>query len=378
MNNNLLLPKLVLIFFLFCVSTSYAQPNPKPLYSKQVFFEFNKWDIRPEDEKTLLTVVKAIKAQKEPYYINLTGHTDNVDNNKYNYELGLKRAREVASFLIKRGADSTKVFLFSKGEESGKNNNSNDSLRMLNRRVEIQLFKHGAANTTTVIEKPLTNDTSICTMQVVMVDSITGNTLKGQLLVVNQKTAASQVLMDTSTYKTAIKSGDAYEISFSAKGYRTRIITYSFTTDFIKQHKNSIQVFTVKLQKAKVKSKKSFEKIYFYGNEARFLPSSDPELKRLLAWSKSSGVTAIEIVGHVNYPYQYNQNDTGMMQHNFKLSYDRARAVYDYLVENGVPAHVITYKGVGNTEMKFPMTYDEGEMQQNRRVEVLILEEQKN
>ncbi len=378
MNNNLLLPKSVLILFLFCVSISYAQPNPKPLYSKQVFFEFNKWDIRPEDEKTLQTVVKAIKAQKEPYYINLTGHTDNVDNNKYNYELGLKRAREVAAFLIKRGADSTKVFLFSKGEESGKNDNSNDSLRMLNRRVEIQLFKQVASSTNTIIEKSLTTDTANTTMQVVMVDSITGNTLKGQLLVVNQKTAASQVLMDTSTYKTVIKSGDAYEISFSAKGYRTRIITYSFTTDFIKQHKNSIQVFTVKLQKAKVKSKKSFEKIYFYGNEARFLPSSDPELKRLLAWSKSSGVTAIEIVGHVNYPYQYNQNDTGMMQHNFKLSYDRARAVYDYLVENGVPAHVITYKGVGNTEMKFPMTYDEGEMQQNRRVEVLILEEQKN
>lgn len=378
MNNGLFLSKLVLILFLLNISAAFAQPNPKPLYSKQVFFEFNKWDIRAEDEKTLLTVVKAIKAQKDPYYINLTGHTDNVDNNKYNYELGLKRAREVAAFLIKRGADSTKIHLFSKGEESVKNDNSTDSLRMLNRRVEIQLFKETVANTSTVVEKPLVTDTASTTIQVVMVDSATEVTIKGQLLVTNKTSAASQVLMDTSTFRTLIKSGDAYEISFSAKGYRTRIITYSFTTDFIKQNKNAIKVFIVKLQKAKVKSKKSFEKIYFYGNEARFLPSSDPELKRLLAWSKSAGVSAIEIVGHVNYPYQYNQNDTGMMQHNFKLSYDRARAVYDYLVENGVPANVITYKGVGNTEMKFPMTYEESEMQQNRRVEVLILEEQKN
>lgn len=378
MNNKLLLPKLVLILFLFSVSTSYAQPNPKPLYNKQVFFEFNKWDIRPEDEKTLLTVVKAIKAQKEPYYINLIGHTDNVDNNKYNYELGLKRAREVAAYLIKRGADSAKIYLFSKGEELGKNDNSTDSLRLLNRRVEIQLFKQDGASGNNLTEKTVTTDTASSTIKVVMVDSATGVTIRGQLLVVNKKNATSRVLMDTSTFSTPIKSGDDYEISFSAKGYRTRIITYSFTADFIKQHKNTTQVFTVKLQKATVKSKKSFEKIYFYGNEARFLPSSDPELKRLLAWSKSSGVTAIEVVGHVNYPYQYNQNDTGMMQHNFKLSYDRARAVYDYLVENGVPAHVITYKGVGNTEMKFPRTNDEGEMQQNRRVEVLILEEQKN
>jgi outer membrane protein OmpA-like peptidoglycan-associated protein len=378
MNNRLFLSKLVLILFLLNITAVAAQPNPKPLYSKQVFFEFNKWEIRPEDEKTLLTVVKAIKAQKEPYYINLTGHTDNVDNNKYNYELGLKRAREVAAYLIKRGADSTKIYLFSKGEELGKTDNSTDSLRMLNRRVEIQLFKQDGVSGNSLTEKTVTTDTASSTIKVVMVDSATGVTIRGQLLVVNKKIATSRVLMDTSTFSTPIKSGDDYEISFSAKGYRTRIITYSFSTDFIKQHKNTIQVYIVKLQKAKVKSKKSFEKIYFYGNEARFLPSSDPELKRLLAWSKSAGVSAIEIVGHVNYPYQYNQNDTGMMQHNFKLSYDRARAVYDYLVENGVPAHVITYKGVGNTEMKFPMTYEESEMQQNRRVEVLILEEQKN
>lgn len=378
MNNRLFLSKLVLILFLLNISVAAAQPNPKPLYSKQVFFEFNKWEIRPEDEKTLLTVVKAIKAQKEPYYINLTGHTDNVDNNKYNYELGLKRAREVAAYLIKRGADSAKIYLFSKGEELGKTDNSTDSLRMLNRRVEIQLFKQDGVSGNSLTEKTVTTDTASSTIKVVMVDSATGVTIRGQLLVANKKIGTSRVLMDTSTFSTPIKSGDDYEISFSAKGYRTRIITYSFSTDFIKQHKNTIQVYIVKLQKAKVKSKKSFEKIYFYGNEARFLPSSDPELKRLLAWSKSAGVSAIEIVGHVNYPYQYNQNDTGMMQYNFKLSYDRARAVYDYLVENGVPAHVITYKGVGNTEMKFPMTYEESEMQQNRRVEVLILEEQKN
>jgi outer membrane protein OmpA-like peptidoglycan-associated protein len=370
-----LLLKLVSILFLIVPFVVVGQSNPKPLYSKVVYFGFNQWDIEKGEEKTLLAVVRAIKAQKNPYYINLTGYTDNVDNDKYNYQLGLKRAHTVAAYLIKRGADSAQVFLFSKGEAQSKKTDA-DSLRRLDRRVEIQLFSQIAPQTT----PPKTDSTrQIVQLQAQMIDSVTGEAVKGQILIVNNGRPIgnnSLYLLDTQGFVIPVYKNDQFAITYAAKGYRTKNITYNISTDAINPQTQTVSVIA-RLIKVNVKSKKSFEKIYFYGNEARFLPSSGDELKRLLAFAQVKDVNAIEIVGHVNYPLYYNQNDTIMMKHNFWLSNSRAQAVYNYLVDNGISPNIITYKGVGNTEMKYPNTRDENEMAKNRRVEVLILEEVK-
>jgi outer membrane protein OmpA-like peptidoglycan-associated protein len=364
------LPKSVIILCLLFVQTLCAQTGPKPLYSKAVYFGFNQWEIEKTEEKTLLAVVRAIKAQKAPYYINITGYTDNVDNDKYNYQLGLKRARAVAQFLIKRGADSAQLFLFSKGETQSKKTDT-DSVRRLDRRVEVQLFKSQNSQ----LYPP---DSSIMLqLQTQMVDSVTNIPVTGQILIVNKNRPAgnnSLFITDTSSFIIPVYKNDEFEIIYSAKGYRSKNITCTVAGNLINPQTQTATI-TVKLVKVNVKSKKSFEKIYFYGNEARFLPSSADELRRLLIFAKAKDVNAIEIVGHVNYPYHFNQNDTVMMKHNFWLSYARAKAVYNYLIDNGVSLGLITYKGVGNTEMKYPNTYNENEMAQNRRVEVLILEE---
>lgn len=365
-----LLPVILILFF----QPLLAQKGPKPVYSKVIYFEFGKWDILPEYEKTLLTVVKAIKAQEEGYYVNITGHTDDVDNDTYNYELGLKRARAVAAFLIKRGADSTKLNLFSKGEKVGKNDNSNDSLRKQNRRVEIQVFKDVPATTTPNVENK-----TLPVFIVSLLDSVTRDTIKGQVYFVEKDkkgTVISQVmLMDSKGFTTAITPGRYFEISFSSAGYRSKNNIYVFADSVFT--KNTPVRTAAELVKMKVKTRKNFEKIYFHGNQATFLPTSADELRRVLQFAKSSGVAAIEIVGHVNYPLNYNQNDSAMAKWNYQLSFMRAKAVFDYLVENGVDRGIISYKGVSNTEMKFPYAKTDDEMARNRRVEVLILEESK-
>ena len=54
------------------------------------------------------------------------------------------------------------------------------------------------------------------------------------------------------------------------------------------------------------------------------------------------------IVGHAD-------KATGTNEYNLKLSEKRAKAVYDYLVENGVNKDQLTWKGVGSTQNIFPI-----------------------
>lgn len=368
--------KFLLLSLLLVYGFSLLAQNSKPLYKKKVYFEFNKWDIRTQDKRALTLVLKAIKAQKQPYYLTITGHTDNIDNNNYNYKLGLKRAQTVASYLIKRGADSTKMRLYSKGEEQKVAANTNDSLRLLNRRVEIILYRDNASVNTNIVSV----DSSIqITLKGAMIDSVSGEPLVGQILLFKSSNTSDNILinsfLNTSAFTTTIYKGK-YEISYATKGYRTINIAYDFTTaEYTKSETIEVQE---KLRKLKIKRRVNFDKIHFYGNEARFLPSAGSHLREVLRLAKSKDASAIEIVGHVNYPYHFDQNDTNQIKFNFQLSHNRAKAVYNYLVSNGINGAIITYKGVANTEMKFPNAIREQEQQKNRRVEVLILEEHIN
>lgn len=372
--NPLPLLRFLFILLLFVNTQLQAQKQTKALYTKEVYFEFNKWDIRPEDNKTLAAVLRAIKAQKEPHFVTITGHTDNVDNDKYNLQLGMKRAQTIAQYLIKRGVDSSLLQLYSLGEKKEKLSNETDSARLLNRRVEISIFKdvESTKQGNEIITTP-----SNAFLTVVMIDSITRQPLKGQVMVEEKtsdgRTPQGTITLDTSSITSAITKGSAYTLSFSSKGFRTKNVVYTFADSIFRQGFRRFD--TIALTKAKIKRKVSFEKIYFYGNEARFLPSSGGELARVLQLAKAKDVSAIEIIGHVNHPYHFDQLDTNQVKFNYYLSFIRAKAVNDYLVNNGVSQIKITFKGVANTEMKFPMARQENEMQMNRRVEVLVLEE---
>ncbi|HRX00311.1 MAG TPA: OmpA family protein, partial [Cyclobacteriaceae bacterium] len=59
--------------------------------------------------------------------------------------------------------------------------------------------------------------------------------------------------------------------------------------------------------------------------------------------------------------------------HNQQLSTNRAKAVYNYLIENKIPSDRISFKGYGESKPVATNSTEAGK-QQNRRVEFLILE----
>jgi len=101
------------------------------------------------------------------------------------------------------------------------------------------------------------------------------------------------------------------------------------------------------------------------------LPTSGPTLEKLLRTMKQNRTLEIEIQGFICCDYTVVDgfdNDTQEP----KLSYNRAKFVYDYLVTAGIDSRRLSYKGYGSTRPKiFPETRPEDE-QANRRVEIKI------
>jgi outer membrane protein OmpA-like peptidoglycan-associated protein/tetratricopeptide (TPR) repeat protein len=105
--------------------------------------------------------------------------------------------------------------------------------------------------------------------------------------------------------------------------------------------------------------------VFFETAKYDLKPESKTELNKLVTFLKNNKTIKGELSGHTD-----NVGDKKMNQ---LLSQNRAKAVYDYLIANGIEAARVTYKGYGDTNPKVANDSDE-HRQMNRRTEFRILE----
>lgn len=105
--------------------------------------------------------------------------------------------------------------------------------------------------------------------------------------------------------------------------------------------------------------------IFFETDEAELLPRSYVELRKLLDLMERYPGMVIQINGHTD--------SRGEDDYNLDLSRRRAKAVVDFLTENGIAPERTRYRGFGSTQPVAPNDTDEGR-QLNRRVEFVVLE----
>ena len=132
--------------------------------------------------------------------------------------------------------------------------------------------------------------------------------------------------------------------------------------------------YTLELSKVAVTGKFTFNSIFFFTDSDKIKPESTPELHKLLAVLQRNQSSYIEIQGHMNFPIN-RRNNSIQRKWNMELSYKRAKAINDYLVKSGVNQQRLTYKGMSNFRMKFPLPGSKQEEDQNKRVEVYTLKE---
>lgn len=113
--------------------------------------------------------------------------------------------------------------------------------------------------------------------------------------------------------------------------------------------------------------------ITFYGGMHRLMPESRPMLQELLDAMKTYPKLVIEIQGHIcceNRAGDGMDLETGV----YNLSLARAKAIYEYLVENGIESTRVGYKGFGHSQPLYPWPeQSEEERTANRRVEIRIV-----
>jgi outer membrane protein OmpA-like peptidoglycan-associated protein len=95
------------------------RPTPPPapeLRLRDVFFEYDKWDIRPDGLQNLRANVELLKANPT-VEVTIEGYCDERGTVGYNLQLGQKRADAVKEFLVRNGiaAGRLKTVSFGKG-----------------------------------------------------------------------------------------------------------------------------------------------------------------------------------------------------------------------------------------------------------------------
>lgn len=165
MNKNFCIKAPIVAMLLISSALSAQTGNPKPVTAKpaqpkpasskpkppkeiapavQIYFDFNKSNLKKSEEEKLVKLLEDLKSKKE-YKMILTGHTDSTGNDDYNLQLSQRRVDEVYDWLIEKEVDTSIIGRIYFGRSKPREKNEGDEeKKSKNRRVEI-----------TVIEKPV-------------------------------------------------------------------------------------------------------------------------------------------------------------------------------------------------------------------------------
>lgn len=103
-----------------------------------VLFEFNRAEIKPGAQASLQKLADFLQ-QYPDRRVLIEGYTDNIGSDAYNESLSRRRAEAVAARLITMGVASQRITATGLGKSHPVADNSTDTNRALNRRVEVYL-----------------------------------------------------------------------------------------------------------------------------------------------------------------------------------------------------------------------------------------------
>ena len=104
--------------------------------------------------------------------------------------------------------------------------------------------------------------------------------------------------------------------------------------------------------------------VFFDFDRSTLKKESNIELDKLAAYLQENGTVKIEIGGHTD--------NQGSAEYNEKLSLERAKSVYNYLISKGIDKNRMSFKGYGMSQPIATNETEEGRAL-NRRTEFKIV-----
>lgn len=161
------------------------------------------------------------------------------------------------------------------------------------------------------------------------------------------------------SYLISIPTGLNYALNIAANGYLFHSENFSLAHSIPEQPYN----INVSLKPIKTGSTVVLKNIFFESNSYVLKSSSIAEIEILIALLHQHPALKIQINGHTD--------NIGNDVNNQLLSENRAKAVYNYLLQLGIVATRISYKGYGETRPIASNDTEEGRAQ-NRRTEFTV------
>jgi len=218
----------------------------------------------------------------------------------------------------------------------------------------------------TEIEKPV--DIQIIQLSKVtgtVTDAYSGKPIEAQLELVDNATGDvvknASSYPGTGKYTVTLPPGKNYALTAGAQDYFFHSENFVIADTSIHEviHKD------IELQPMGIGAKIVLNNVFFDSGKSQLRSESFAELNRLVNIIKQYPNLKVEISGHTD--------SRGSLAFNKRLSQQRAQAVVDYLVENGVNLAQIEAKGYGPSQPRADNSTAEGR-QLNRRVEAKILD----
>lgn len=164
----------------------------------------------------------------------------------------------------------------------------------------------------------------------------------------------------TGSYFLALTQGRDYGVFVSKKGYLFEDLKFQAKENTV-LHPDTINLFLKPLRPGE---SIVLENIYFEFDEYRLDRKSLSELNALVHFLKSNDNFTFEIQGHTD--------NIGDQNYNMQLAQSRAKTVYNYLLNNGIPKERMRYKGYGDGEPLASNASESGR-EKNRRITFVIL-----
>ena len=121
-----------------CVEQSAAPVSDKVVFNADTFFDFDKFNLKPEGRQLLDQVAQQVNSVTLETVIAV-GYTDSIGSVQYNLGLSERRANAVKSYLVSKGVAADRIYTEGKGKADPIASNATAEGRAKNRRVEIEI-----------------------------------------------------------------------------------------------------------------------------------------------------------------------------------------------------------------------------------------------
>ena len=215
--------------------------------------------------------------------------------------------------------------------------------------------------------------TPVTYVKAIVKDAFTKRPLRANAELTNlatQKINYDDVTDKSGSFLVCLPMGENYALHVSKEGYLFHSENFQLEEAGSLAEPFILEIFLEKIPDKTAETKKIESKpvilknVFFATASAELRPESVGELMRLKKLLEDRPTIKIQLNGHTD--------DVGEEADNQQLSEARAKAVQDFLIENGIDSSRLTYKGFGESQ---PIDSNETDVgrQNNRRTEFLIL-----